>query len=165
MPKYKTHLIGGLATFLLISVISYKTQKFNFTLEQSLLFLPLCLLGSLFPDIDTKSKIQKWLYYLIFFMILTTVLTKKWLALSFFSLIAFIPLLTNHRNLTHKLWFVFLIPLSIPILAFQYNKTLFISALASYVFFASGAFSHLLLDFGPFKLFNLWPKRHFKKFR
>ena len=120
MPKYKTHLVGGFATFIVLTQVLSRTENMGSSLQQSFWNLSFCLIGSLFPDIDTKSKIQKLMYYFMLAIILLAISTQQWKILSIASLLALVPLLVNHRNLTHKLWFVILAPLSIPILFFYY---------------------------------------------
>ncbi|MCK4651060.1 metal-dependent hydrolase [Candidatus Babeliales bacterium] len=163
MPKYKTHLFGGFITFFFVIFIwlniqnyfiHYQHDKLKIKWELLLLYFISCLLGSLFPDIDTKSRIQKLLYYPIFIIIVVSILLKNWILVSFLSILALIPILSNHRRLTHKLWFVILIPLSIPILTFHFNKKLLIPSIISSLFFMTGAISHLILDFGPKRFFK-----------
>jgi membrane-bound metal-dependent hydrolase YbcI (DUF457 family) len=147
MPKYKVHLCGGAITFFLVLfVLTYLNISNN--LFVSCIYLISCLIGSLFPDIDTKSKIQKYMYYPLFTVIIISMLTKKWILASFISVIALIPILANHRRLTHRLWFVIVIPLSVPILIYHINQKILIETFISYLFFVVGAISHLLLDFG-----------------
>ncbi len=154
MPKYKTHLVGGIITFLLTMIIANYFNYFKrLSWEQIFTYFTLCILGSLFPDIDTKSKIQKWIYYPLFFVIIVAIFTKNWILLSFVSVIAFIPIIANHRGITHKLWFVVLVPLA-PLSIFHFNKTFLTYAFSCYLFFVIGAISHLLLDFGPKRLFR-----------
>jgi len=66
MPGYKGHLVGGtvaygLLFFGLVGVVV--KQPSMLTAGEWLLF---ALAGSLFPDIDIKSKGQKYFYYVIF---------------------------------------------------------------------------------------------------
>ena len=154
MPNYKAHLAGGAATFILILATINKLQITKIATNQILLYLTFCLFGSVFPDIDTKSKIQKYLYLFLFLTIIVTILFKNWILLSLLSFIAFIPLLVNHRGLTHKLWFIITIPFAIPILIFSYDRSLLIPAVTSYLFFVAGAISHLILDFGFKRTFS-----------
>ncbi|MFH1461744.1 MAG: metal-dependent hydrolase [bacterium] len=145
MPKYKTHLAGGLITFFIIFLI---LQYLKIPLNYILLYITSCLTGSLFPDVDTKSKIQKILYFCLFFAVILTVFTQNWHFTALLSLIAFIPLIVNHRKLTHRIWFIIFIPLFIPILIYYYNEKLIEPAFFSYIFFVSGSISHIWLDFG-----------------
>ncbi len=154
MPKYKAHLSGGFITFFLVVVIANYFNCFRYlSWQQTFTYLTLCLIGSLFPDIDTKSKIQKWIYYPLFLVIIISVLTKNWTLLSFLSIIAIFPMLVNHRGITHRLWFILLAP-AIPLLIFHYNAATFPNAFRGYFFFVMGAVSHILLDFGPKRLFR-----------
>jgi hypothetical protein len=154
MPKYKAHLFGGFIIFIIIVAIITKISQIKLTIPLSFIFLASCLVGSLFPDIDTKSRIQKWIYLPTFLVIIATIITKNWFLLSLLAVIAFIPILANHRHLTHKLWFVTLVPLTIPLLTLNYNKSLFGTVLTCYLFFVAGALSHIFLDFGPKRFFR-----------
>jgi len=147
MPKYKTHLCGGFITFCVILFVLIQL-KISSNLLVSFIYLASCLLGSLFPDIDTKSRIQKIVYYPLFVIIIYAIFVQKWALASLISVLAFIPVLANHRRLTHKRWFVITIPLSIPILIYHFNQQFLIESFISYLFFVFGAISHLLLDFG-----------------
>ena len=157
MPKYKTHLVGGLITFILVIFalqFFISKQIIGISTPNALLYLFFCLLGSLFPDIDTKSRIQKFLYYPLFLVIIVAILLKNWLLLSVLTIIALIPILSNHRQLTHRIWFVVLIPLSIALLILNLNKQFTTLIMNCYFFFVGGAISHLLFDFGPKNLFQ-----------
>lgn len=145
MPKYKTHLAGGLITFFIIFLI---LQYIKIPITYTFLYLTSCLIGSLFPDIDTKSKIQKILYSCLFIAVLLTVFTQNWHFTALLSLIAFVPLIVNHRKLTHRIWFNIVIPLLIPISTYYYNEKLIEPVFFSYIFFVGGAISHIWLDFG-----------------
>jgi membrane-bound metal-dependent hydrolase YbcI (DUF457 family) len=151
MPQYKTHLVGGFFTFLLIFLLFQSTSIFG---HHSFFYLISCLLGSLFPDIDTKSMIQKFLYFILFIITIVAVLSKQWEIAAFISALSLIPIIINHRKLTHRIWFVIIAPLSIPIVTFYYNKEIILPIFVSYLFFVAGALSHILLDFGIFGLFK-----------
>ena len=63
MSNYRGHLIGACIVYsVIIFVLSFHTKSF-ITLTEWLLCT---LLGSLFPDIDTKSKGQKLFYRFTF---------------------------------------------------------------------------------------------------
>lgn len=62
MPNYKKHLVGGSIVY---AALIYTTSELNLIptdINIQLQTLAACLIGSLFPDIDTKSKIQKYIY-------------------------------------------------------------------------------------------------------
>lgn len=148
MPGYKGHLLGGLAAGgLLISILSCL---------QVICPTPLCgiewvlasCLGSLFPDIDIKSKGQKIFYWLllIFFMYLYS--TKKLMMLGLFSIIGILPMLVRHRGLFHKWWFIMAVPFLLALCTSQYFPCYKTAFFFDALFFVFGAFSHLILDLG-----------------
>ncbi len=151
MPQYKTHLMAGFFVFLLIFLLFQSTNFFG---HYSFLYMISCLFGSLFPDIDTKSMIQKFLYFILFTITIVAILSKQWEIASIIGLFSLIPLIVNHRKLTHRIWFVILIPFFIPVVTFYYNKAIIFPIFVSYIFFVLGAISHILLDFGIFKTFK-----------
>ena len=62
MPNYKGHIAGGVITYLVVLYCIKYTNPSVHTVLQGLVF---CLFGSLFPDVDVKSKGQKIFYYLL----------------------------------------------------------------------------------------------------
>lgn len=154
MPKYKAHLSGGIITFFLVIIAANYFNYFkNLSWQEIFTYLTLCLLGSLFPDIDTKSKIQKWIYLPLFLGIIISVFSKNWVLLSFMSISGFVPIVANHRGITHRIWFILSVPL-LPLLLFHYNTAIFPNPFRCYLFFVMGAISHILLDFGPKRFFK-----------
>ncbi|MBD3272941.1 hypothetical protein GF385_01145 [Candidatus Dependentiae bacterium] len=145
MPKYKTHLSFGFLTFFIVFFI---LNFINISNNYIFLYLGACLLGSLFPDIDTKSMIQKFFYFFLFFVVIWAIFIKNWQIAAFIGLLALIPMIVNHRKLTHRIWFVIIVPFFIPIIVYHYNKNMLYPAFFSYVFFVCGAVSHIWLDFG-----------------
>ncbi len=146
MSNYKGHLVGGAVTF----VGSY----FALTLLQvqvpinPLQLLLFCLFGSLFPDIDTKSKVQILSYRMAFIAFITLALLQKWSAVILMSFLLLIPLVVHHRTLSHKKWFIVAIPTALYTAALIYQPQYAVSILWNGVFFVAGAFSHLVLDYG-----------------
>ncbi len=63
MPGYKAHMCGGVAAYVLIVCIAGLYALYSSaTLAEWFLSM---LVGALFPDIDTKSKIQKIMYRIL----------------------------------------------------------------------------------------------------
>ena len=145
MPQYKTHLLGGFIVFIILFILLQSSKIFG---NYTFLCLLSALIGSLFPDIDTKSMIQKFIYFFLFIGVGTAIFMQKWQIASFVGVISLIPMIINHRRLTHRIWFIVFMPLAIPIAIFYYNPQLLHPAIASYVFFVGGAISHIWLDFG-----------------
>lgn len=110
-----------------------------------------CLLGALFPDVDTDSKGQN-LYYSVFAVLdLGLITQKQYMWSAWLGLFAMLPAIGSHRGWTHTWWAMFAVPLPIlvlPLLLLGIDSIdLFIPF---YLAFTIGYFSHLLLD-GEFR--------------
>jgi membrane-bound metal-dependent hydrolase YbcI (DUF457 family) len=145
MPNYKGHLVGGLGFYLIgLYILSFLSP----TLPTALEWLLCALAGSLFPDIDTKSKGQKIFYRILAVITVVLIFQQKFKPLLIIASCALIPIIVDHRGLFHMLWFVIGVPLifaAIMSVSFPaYKDILFVDAF----FFIGGAISHLLLDFG-----------------
>ena len=148
MPSYEKHLAGGFATFIPLAFL-LKQPTTNFSDLTMWLFF--CLIGSLFPDIDTKSHIQKWIYAFALILIVIFYFLNR--ALSPLFLLLALPLLVRHRGLFHNPRFLLALAIFIAILLklnlLKIGQNYWILAL----FFLLGAYSHLILDLG-FKQFS-----------
>jgi membrane-bound metal-dependent hydrolase YbcI (DUF457 family) len=143
MPSYKGHMIGGLVSY---AGVLYLLRCHNPTVFTAAEWLFFTLIGALFPDIDTKSKGQKFFYQLVGILLFVLLLQKRFQAVAFVAIIALFPLLVRHRGITHSLYFI--VGLSLLIVAFAhfvapcYATIVFFDTL----FFFVGACSHILLD-------------------
>ena len=145
MPSYRGHLVGGVVTYLLmLQCIKYAQPNID-VIFQGLLF---CLLGSLFPDIDIQSKGQKLFYQALFIIILLIIAYHRMELLVPVAVVSFIPLLLNHRGITHNPWFVLFLGLCMPIASHWYHPELWQLAVKAAFFFIVGGWSHLVLDWG-----------------
>lgn len=154
MPKYKTHLFGGFSTFILLIFLGVQLGSFTqISWQQVLIGLFLCLVGSLFPDIDTNSMIQKILYLSLFSAILITLFSKNWALFFLFSTFAIAPIFTKHRGITHRAWFLFILPLVFFLIFSNCHAKISKLFLIYYLCFTAGALSHLILDFGVKRAF------------
>jgi hypothetical protein len=153
MPQYKAHLTGGVATFASVYLIHTKLLAHNTyepkTLGITFLF---CLLGSLYPDIDTKSVAQRLFYSITGMLLGLTLLFSHWDIFVAVSMASFLPLLVRHRGITHAVSFVVLTPLCIYFVVCYTNPSLKYIAWHAYYYFVAGGLSHLVLDFGLMKL-------------
>ena len=154
MPGYKMHLFGGAIAATLMLYIPPTTYIASMAIEQKFFYSTLALLGALFPDIDIKSKGQKIFSRIIFIPICISIITRKFYYLALFTLLAVFPLLIKHRGITHNPWFLFLIPTISFCIAKTYTPLFQQNIITGSIFFTAGAFSHLVLDFGPIKLFT-----------
>ena len=112
MPGYKGHLVGGVVAFgLLFAVLMYLicTQQPSHLMIGEWLLCSLA--GALFPDIDVKSKGQKYFYYVVFIFLAFLAAQQRFQMLTCFSFIAITPMLARHRGIFHCQWFVITVPL------------------------------------------------------
>jgi membrane-bound metal-dependent hydrolase YbcI (DUF457 family) len=147
MPGYKGHLAGGLITGILTAGTAVAAGHAVHTPLQIAGIVSFCLLGALFPDVDTDSKGQN-LFYSIFILVDGTLIFQqnyRWAA--WLGLFAMFPALGHHRGWTHTWWAMLLV--GAPIFIFPgallgiRNITIFF---LFYLAFTAGYFSHLLLD-------------------
>lgn len=148
MPGYKGHLVGGtvafgLLFFALVGVVV--TQPSLVTTGEWLLF---ALAGSLFPDVDMKSKGQKYFYYVVFIFLAFLVAQQRFQMMACFSFIAITPMLARHRGIFHCQWFVITIPLLLWGVVSAAKPALSQQFFFDILFFIIGALSHIWLDFG-----------------
>jgi LexA-binding, inner membrane-associated putative hydrolase len=146
MPGYKGHLSGGLVLF--VSCLLLVKQYYCPSLCTIIEWLSCTLLGSVFPDIDVKSKGQKWFYWLLLVLFLYLFACRSYFILSIFGIIALVPMLVRHRGLFHKAWFILLIGATIVMLTAAVAPSYVTRVSFDLFFFLIGAFSHLWLDFG-----------------
>lgn len=148
MPGYKGHLVGGIIAFGLLffgMISAIVPGASHLTIMEWLLF---ALAGSLFPDVDVKSKGQKYFYYVVLVCFIVLTMRQQLEMLTCFSFMVITPMLARHRGIFHSPRFVIIVPLltwmmiaaSMPQLATQF--------FFDTVFFITGALSHLWLDFG-----------------
>ena len=153
MPNYQTHLSGGAIAFAitLVGVVPYAHPSV-LTASEWLLF---ALAGSLFPDIDIKSKGQKYFYWMILILLLILTYTQRFIPLAIISIMSTIPLISKHRGLFHRAWFVIGAPLAIWYVLSNQYPPIKLSLLFDMLFFITGALSHLWLDMGLRKMIRI----------
>ena len=146
MPNYKGHLMAGAVTF---AATLYTLNHFGTpmpSVELGGLFLIVTLIGSIFPDIDTKSKMQKY-FYVSSALAFPTLLFSS--TLNYIFLIAglciAIPCL-RHRTITHNPFFILGLPGLMVLYAVLFYPSTQQIALFCYIFFVCGALSHIFLD-------------------
>jgi len=155
MPSYKTHLAGGLITYLLVYKVTTILHLVRTPdLKHHLFFAGLTLLGSIFPDIDVSSKMQQLFWLAALIALPSALFLHKFHLFVGIGAVCLSLLFIHHRTLTHRFWFITLLPLTGALLfASRYpsHKHLFFSAC---IFFAAGAASHLILDRGIRRFFS-----------
>jgi len=144
MPGYRGHIVGGAATFCVAALVISK--MYPPTLITALQWFLLTIVGSLFPDVDIKSKGQGIFYRFILLCLVLLYFQKKWDLFAATSFVAMIPLLVRHRGLFHNIWFVICVPFTAAYFiaqSFPHHSTML---MLDALFFASGAISHIILD-------------------
>lgn len=151
MPGYQGHLAGGLF-FGIMGIVG--AVMLGWLVLDPLIAAGLvgfCLLGALFPDVDTDSKGQN-LYYTVFAMVdLGLILQKSYMWAAWLGFFAMLPAIGSHRGWTHTWWAMLLVPtpiLALPAIMLGVDSVY--PFLPFYVAFTTGYFSHLLLD-GEFR--------------
>ena len=143
MPGFRGHLAGGTVTYLAILHSMNLSAMTPAVIISGFVF---CLIGSLFPDVDIKSKGQS-LFYKIALVVLCCFLwyerTDLFIGL---SLLATVPLLVKHRGLFHQLWFLIFISISTGLVIGSFHAQFSVWAMKNALFFLAGAISHIVLD-------------------
>jgi LexA-binding, inner membrane-associated putative hydrolase len=152
MPGYRTHLMGGVTTYVPLLYLLLPLKPTPLTMLE---WLGCTLIGSLFPDVDTKSKGQLWFYRLLFLVLVVLVYKKNFLIAAVTSILCMLPLLFRHRGLFHRPLFLIGIPaaglLVLSVCAPKQVPLFLFDAL----FFSVGALSHIVLDRGIRALFRV----------
>jgi hypothetical protein len=152
MPMYRTHLMGGLGVYIGLLLLLRALQPSALT---ACWWLVLALIGSIFPDIDIKSKMQKWTYTLLVIVLLCMALYKRFELIACVSILFFTPLVVHHRGLFHRAWFIVLLGLGIVSVTHSYAPAYSYAMVYDMLFFIVGAFSHLWLDMGFKRMMRL----------
>lgn len=144
MAHYRGHLWGGFIAFALVVMFAIPHYHPSaITMFEWLLF---AIAGSLFPDVDIKSKGQYYFYRLVLLLFILLGLMHQYRTLAIISILSLTPLLVKHRGIFHQLWFVIAIPIAIWYFVSLQFPLLNGAVLMNVIFFIAGAISHLVLD-------------------
>jgi len=147
MPGYQGHLAGGLF-FAVMGMIGAVLS--GWLIIDPLLAFGLtgfCLLGALFPDVDTDSKGQNLFYAVFAALDLGLILRGEYVWAAWLGFFAMLPAVGSHRGWTHTLWAMLLVPLPILAVPAAVSGTESVMVfLPFYGAFVLGYLSHLLLD-------------------
>lgn len=143
MPSYRGHLVGGVLAYLgMLQLIKYAQPNIH-VIVQGLIF---CLLGSLFPDIDVKSKGQKLFYTILLIFLCYCLLVYLWDIFIVVTFLGIMPLLVRHRGIFHEIWFLLFLILGLFLFLTSCNTRCGSLLLSNCSFFFAGCLSHLFLD-------------------
>jgi hypothetical protein len=153
MPSYKGHLAGGIFAYLLALYFVLTNQSIS--IATGIEWLLFTLAGALFPDVDIKSKGQKFFYWIVFFLGLILLFLEHIQAFVILGFICLVPLLVRHRGIFHRLWFVVCMPTFLSIFLCVYMPGCSRIIMFDTLFFIVGAVSHLWLDLGLRRMLRL----------
>lgn len=146
MANYKGHLAGGFVAYGLLFFCAMNNYVFSWTMACEWL---LCtLLGSLFPDIDIKSKIQTLFYQSLCIAFIVLCIQKRFATITFLSIPSLMPLIVKHRGIFHSFWFLLSITGSMLAYVYVFFPSFFPVLFFDSLFFMIGVISHLMLDRG-----------------
>lgn len=146
MPSYRAHLTAGSLLFVLLYVAQTKFSIAPLSFQETRAALISILIGSIFPDIDTTSVMQR-LFFLCILIIAPILIFQGNHTLLFAAAGTCVAiLLLPHRSITHKPSWV--IPASCLgcaalVLSNNINGTL---AWLCWTYFVVGFLSHWFLD-------------------
>lgn len=150
MAQGNEHMIGGVAIWL---ITAYILRNSITSISVLSLYLVCAIAGSLFPDIDVKSKGQKFFYGLMAPVYIFLFLQRQYALCFLVGICAILPVMSRHRGLFHCWWFVASFAciwgLSFIRIFPFYTDNISVAT----IFFILGSFSHLWLDFGFIRMF------------
>lgn len=151
MPGYKGHVVGGLLTFFAV----YAAARSYIDSDAAVGLCACTVGGALFPDIDTKSKGQKWFYRIIFLFLIALLIFQQFFFFAVLALLIGLPLVVDHRGLFHRLWFIVTLVGVVLALLDWYHVAPLCDTIIPALFFIAGAASHLILDVGLFEFLHI----------
>lgn len=146
MPGYKGHVVGGLVAYaVMLKLVSIYWQPTALMMIEWLLFT---MAGCLFPDIDVKSKGQKFSYVLLFLIFVTLLSYGYFELVALLAVGALIPLMSRHRGLFHNIGFISGLVGGAVCAAWYCTSIACRVLIIDALFFMAGVVSHLWLDMG-----------------
>lgn len=145
MAKGSDHIVVGMI-IALCGIYFFRLSNAN-SFQAIVCFLA-CVAGSLFPDIDVKSKGQKLFYGIMAPFYIFLFINRQYYLCFCVGLTALLPILCKHRGLFHCWWFIVAFAGLWSIAMLQLFPLYPNEVVLGSIFFISGALSHLLLDFG-----------------
>ena len=146
MPTYRIHIIGGLASFgACYQVLQTWAPTLPLTWHHWATFGALAVLGSIFPDIDVKSNMQK-IFYGCMVLALPVAYYVNFKAFMILAILSGTFLILRHRGITHQAWFLIAMPLALGGYLVSQHAHQAELIFPGCLFFSVGGLSHILLD-------------------
>lgn len=146
MPGFKGHMAGSLITAAGGLTVCYATGWFAPSWEVGAGLAGACILGGLFPDIDTDSKGKPLYYWILAIAYAYLLITSKFKQAAFLGIFALLPGMAHHRGWTHTVLAAAIVPLPILVLPYILLDTTWKPYLPFYLAAVAGYVAHLLLD-------------------
>lgn len=150
MPGYRAHLACALLLYGLLILCLSAYAKSYWVVCGGLIAI---LVGALFPDIDTKSKGQHYLYwvYAAALIVLLFLYWRKpmvlWIELIIcLTIITIAPMLGRHRGITHTPTFIVLLGVALWVMTAGFYPLYTANIFFLSCCFVLGALSHVWLD-------------------
>ena len=145
MANFKGHLFGGLLFYVLASFV-FSLGSVAWTTH--IYWLSATLAGSLFPDIDIKSKGQRLFLKVLLLLLILCLFLQAYIPVVMILFFSLVPLIVPHRGFFHDIGFVAVLCAFVDLILIfvvpAKAKTIIVTSL----FFLLGVISHLLLDKG-----------------
>lgn len=146
MPSYRTHIFGGIIVAGVCTLVLLHFGIMEADWQRLVSLAGVCVLGALFPDIDTDSKGQTLFYAAFLAVDGWLIATQRFEIAAWLGFLAVIPIIGQHRGWVHTWWSMLLLPLPIlllPWLVFGHPWQIFAPVYGAFVL---GYCSHLTLD-------------------
>jgi hypothetical protein len=157
MPGYKGHIVGGVFAFALVYFFLFVMCVYVYPCVFAFELLCMTVLGALFPDIDIKSKGQRYFYLFLFLFSLFLLITQRYFVAAIVGISGMVPLIGPHRGIFHNPIFLIGLVASLWLLLYLLFGAQVFCIRYHIVFFISGMLSHVWLDFGTKRfLKKLW---------
>ncbi len=155
MGGFREHSRTGIRSFIiaLMFIVIWYYYRFGIDLNQiykQLWQIPicffLCYLGALFPDIDIKSKSQKFVYSIILICDIVLILLKYFEVAAWIGVAVLVVAMFKHRGFTHYFFTALIIPSPLLFIPILITGHLYDVGIPYYVSMVIGYLSHLWLD-------------------
>ena len=155
MPNYRGHLVGGGIFAGVVLAGLYFLLGITFSWVSAITLTIAALLGSLFPDVDTKSKGQRIFYLSLTALLIVLFFQRRYEYMIMLIPMILLPVIVHHRGLFHKTWFILIFVGFVTLYACVSWPGLRVTIVWHSLFFVLGALSHLYLDLGFRRMFKL----------
>ncbi len=147
MPGYKTHLVGGACAAVGLTTLLVTSSCTLSLIPYELPFYLACsLLGSIFPDIDITSKMQRLFYGAACIICIMAIIQQSNHLLSIMTFFVILIPHIKHRTITHHPLFIIVMPHAVLMYMRYHHDISMRVGLLAYLFFVAGALSHIILD-------------------